>query len=336
MGFVRTLLGDIPPEEMGFTLAHEHIVCRPPYWAQRGESDLLLDDPERSRREVQEFYGRGGRTIVDATAVDYGRDVEAVAEISQSTGVNVIATAGFNKSFLWSAPLPGHLRALTGGYPTYQAWVESASVEALADFIGAEITRGLEGTCFRAGQVKFGTGYNAISPLEIKTMEAAAAVHFATGAPVHSHTEAGTMGLQQMEILKRLGVPLRRVSFGHMDRNLDLWYHRRLAQEGAFLSFDGVGKIKYHTESALIEHILQLVRDGFEDQILLSGDTARRSYYAHYGWGPGLSYPLRWFIPQLKDMAARQGLDGGRLVEKFYIENPMRCMTFETERICDV
>ena len=70
MGFVRTLLGDIPPEEMGFTLAHEHIVCRPPYWAQRGESDLLLDDPERSRREVQEFYGRGGRTIVDATAVD--------------------------------------------------------------------------------------------------------------------------------------------------------------------------------------------------------------------------------------------------------------------------
>lgn len=330
MGYIRTMLGDIPPEKMGFTLAHEHIVCTPPYWVQRGEKDLLLDDPERSRQEVQNFYDCGGRTIVDATAVDYGRNVEAVAEIARSTKVNVIATAGFNKSFLWSAPLPEHLRRLAGGYSTYQEWVEGASTEALADFVEKEITQGLEGTRFRAGQVKFGTGYNTISPLEIKTMEVAAAVCFATGAPVHSHTEAGTMGLQQTEILKSLGVPLRRVSFGHMDRNLDLWYHRKLAQEGAFLSFDGVGKIKYHTESALIGHILQLVQDGFEDQILLSGDTARRSYYASYGWGPGLSYPLRWFIPQLKDMAARQGLDGDKLVEKFYIRNPMRCMTFET------
>lgn len=25
MGFIRTLLGDIRPEEMGFTLSHEHL-----------------------------------------------------------------------------------------------------------------------------------------------------------------------------------------------------------------------------------------------------------------------------------------------------------------------
>ena len=40
---------------------------------------------------------------MDATAVDYGRDVKAVADIARATGVNIIGTAGFNKSFLWSA-----------------------------------------------------------------------------------------------------------------------------------------------------------------------------------------------------------------------------------------
>ena len=70
MSFVRTLLGDISPKDMGFTLAHEHIVCKPPYWVEKRENDLLLDYPERSRQEVLDFCNSGGRTIVDATAVD--------------------------------------------------------------------------------------------------------------------------------------------------------------------------------------------------------------------------------------------------------------------------
>lgn len=328
MAFVRTLLKDIPVEDMGFTLSHEHILCTPPYWAQRGVYDLILDDPRLSEAEVQDFYIQGGRTIVDATALDYGRKVEAVASISKTTGVHIIATAGFNKSFLWDAPIPSQLKPLIGGYETYLQWIRAWSPSQLSDFVAREITEGLEGTAFRAGQVKFGTGYNSISPEEIKTMEVAASVHFSTGAPIHSHTEAGTMGLQQLRLLQDMGVPMNRVSFGHMDRNLDLWYHRKLAQSGAFLCFDGVGKIKYHTESALIHHILQLVKDGFENQILLSGDNARRSYYARYGYGPGLSYPIQWFIPQLRDMALAQGLDADSLIHKFYFQNPMRCMAF--------
>ena len=50
MSFVRTLLGDISPKDMGFTLAHEHIVCKPPYWVEKKENDLLLDDPEPGKR----------------------------------------------------------------------------------------------------------------------------------------------------------------------------------------------------------------------------------------------------------------------------------------------
>ena len=31
MPFIRTMLGDIKPEQLGFTYSHEHIVCRPRY-----------------------------------------------------------------------------------------------------------------------------------------------------------------------------------------------------------------------------------------------------------------------------------------------------------------
>lgn len=331
MDFVRTLYGDIKPQDMGFTLAHEHLVCRPPHWIWKREEDLLLDDPEKTMADVEDYKAAGGRTIVDATAIDYGRDVNAVAEIAEKTGITVIGTAGFNKSFLWDAPIDKRLSALIGGYSDFRTWIRNTTVEKLTDFVSDEVEHGLEGTSYKAGQVKYGTGYNMISPLEVKTMEVACAVHHNTGAPIHSHTEAGTMALKQVEILKSCGAELSCVSFGHMDRNLDLWYHRKIGETGAFLSFDGIGKIKYHPESVLIEHIITLVKDGFQKQILISGDTARKSYYRHYKYGLGLDYSITGWIPQFKDMAAREGIDAEAVLNDFFVHNPARCMTFKNK-----
>src|SRR5699024_1925853 len=103
MSFIRTLNGDILPQDMGVTYSHEHIVCRPPYWVEKEEDDLILDQSENALKEVMDFKELGGKTIVDATAVDYGRDVKAVQRISKQARIQIIGTAGFNKSFLWSA-----------------------------------------------------------------------------------------------------------------------------------------------------------------------------------------------------------------------------------------
>ena len=56
------------------TYSHEHIVCRPAYWVERGQEDLLLDDPVKSEEEVRLAKLAGVDPIVDATAIDYGRD----------------------------------------------------------------------------------------------------------------------------------------------------------------------------------------------------------------------------------------------------------------------
>ena len=329
MGYIRTLTGDIPPESLGFTYSHEHIVCRPAFWAERGEDDLLLDDPEKSQKDIEDFRACGGSAIVDATAVDYGRDVPAVYRISLETGIKIVGTAGFNKSFLWDAKIKEELKPIIGDYETYGEWIDRASVNALADFVIREVEEGLEGTPFKAGQVKFGTGYNRIAPLEEKTLRAVARAHRETKAPIHSHTEAGTMALEQIELLQSEKVDMRCVSFGHMDRNPDPYVHEQIARTGAYLCFDGIGKIKYAPESVRIALILELVRKGYEDQILIGGDTARKSYYKHYGHGLGLAYIISKWVPRFVDEAGRAGFDGNKLVEKFFVLNPAACFAFK-------
>ncbi|CAH0121742.1 MULTISPECIES: phosphotriesterase [unclassified Paenibacillus] len=329
MSFIRTLDADISKDQLGFTYSHEHIVCRPAHWAERNEDDMLLDDPEKSKLDVLDFKRHGGQAIVDATAIDYGRDVPAVHNIMKETGVRIVGTAGFNKSFLWDAAVKDELKPLIGNYKTYYEWIEAKSVNELAEFVIREVEEGLEGTPFKAGQVKFGTGYNRITPLEEKTLRAVARAHHETKAPIHSHTEVGTMALEQIELLRSENIDLSFLSLGHMDRNPDPYYHEQLAKTGAYLSFDGIAKIKYAPESTRIHLILELVRKGYEDQILISGDTARKTYYKHYEHGLGLEYIIAKWVPRFIDEANRAGFDGQKLVEKFFVKNPANCFAFK-------
>lgn len=329
MSFIRTFEGDIRPEQLGFTYAHEHIVCRPGHWEERGADDLLLDDPQKSLLDVADFKACGGEAIVDATAVDYGRDVEAVRRIGLETGVRIVGTAGFNKSFLWDARIKEELKPLTGSYGTYAEWIDNASIHQLTEFVVREVEEGLEGTSIKAGQVKFGTGYNRITPQEEKTLRAVARAHHETKAPIHSHTEVGTMALEQLELLRSENVDLSHVSLGHMDRNPDPYLHEQLARTGVYLSFDGIGKIKYAPESTRIALILELVRKGYENQILISGDTAHKTYYKHYDHGLGLAYIKAKWLPRFIDEADRAGFDGAALANKFFVRNPAACFAFK-------
>lgn len=330
MSFVRTLTRDIAPGEMGVTYSHEHIVCRPPYWLERSADDLILESPSRSILDIQDFVNLGGKTIVDATAIDYGRDVPAVAKIAEKTGVHIIGTAGFNKGFLWSAKLPEHLKPIVGDYKTYADWIRESTVDKLTEHVVKEVEAGLEGTGCRAGQVKLGTGYNSITPLEEKTLIAVAQAHKQTKAPVHCHTEAGTMALEQIGLLKREGVEIENVSFGHMDRNLDLYYYEKILSYGGYLCFDGIGKIKYGPESARIEAIMTLCRRGYENRILISHDLARKSYYRHYNYGIGMRFILEKWAPRFAEECAAADLNGKALLAKFLVANPARCFTFKS------
>ena len=322
MGFIRTLNGDIAANQLGVTYSHDHIYCIPPYWAERQDDDLLLDDPAASERELADFYQAGGRAIYDATAPDYGRQVVTVAEMAKRQQVHVIATTGFNKGFLWSSLRPGSTQ-------TFADWIERSSIDALVEHVCHEVTTGIEGSDYRAGMVKCGTGYNTISSLERKTMEVIVRAQQLTGAPMHSHTEMGTMGLEQAQIFQALGLDLSRLCFAHMDRNPDPWLHRQIANTGAFLSFDGMSRIKYYPEHIRTQAILALCKRGYQKQILIGGDFARKSMSAHYGKGGlGLKFILADWRPRFIAEAQEEGLDGEALLHDFLVENPARYFAF--------
>ena len=322
MTFVRTVSGDVAPESLGVTYAHDHLFCVPPLYKEKGIADFLIDDLEASIADVGLFTAAGGQAVYEATAIDYGRDPAALKAIADRTGIKIIATAGFNKASMWPGQMAGEGR-------TFAQWIDGHDRRAIRDHVVREVTEGLDGTAIRGGVAKFGTGYNTISAAEDKVMRAVLDAHKETGAPLHSHTEMGTLVLEQLAIVKQEGVDPTRLTIAHVDRNPDPWVHARAAATGVFVCFDGISRVKYHPESVLIDCILKLVRRGHERQILIGGDIARRTMYRNYGEGGlGLGYILESWVPRFIEEAGEAGFDGAGLIRTFLVLNPQRAFAF--------
>lgn len=314
MSFVRTVLGDIDPKELGKTLTHEHILASPPAKFADKDPDLVLDSLEKIIAEVNDFKATGGVSIVDASAIDYGRNIKGVVQVAEATGVNMIATSGFNKGLF------------------FDQWIYDATESELTERVIREVEEGIDGTNHKAGQVKFGTMYNSIWPVEEKVLKAVAHAQKETKAPMFSHTEAGTMALEQIELVEREGVNLEQWTVGHLDRNPDLWYHLQIAKKGVYMSFDQLSKVKYHTDQARIDVLIELIKRGYQKKILLSGDMARKSYLANYGGGPGFTYIPTRFVPRLIDELGNRGFSDEKIdqiVDDLTVNNPREFLTFK-------
>lgn len=302
---VRTIKGDVDPAELGFTYTHEHLVCFPPPIVMREDADFELPRVDKAVEELQILYEAGGRCLVEGTAIDYGRDVKAMIEIARQSPVHIVFTTGFNKGRF------------------HPDWVIQSSVEQLRDMMIREIEDGVDGTGARPGVLKAGAWYNVITPQEEKVIRAVAQAHAATGVPIWIHTEAGTMALEQLDLLEEEGVDPQRVAIGHCDRNADLWLHLQIAKRGAFVGYDGPSKIKYYPDSVRVELIKGMLDAGFGSRLLISGDMGRRSYLTSYGGGPGFGYILKKFVPRL----LAEGLTQAD-IDQIWVRNPAEWLAF--------
>jgi phosphotriesterase-related protein len=93
----------------------------------------------------------------------------------------------------------------------------------------------------------------------------------------------------------------------------------QLAKRGAYVQFDGPGKVKYYPDSTRVALIENLLEHGYVEQLLISGDMGRQSYLHAYGGGPGFRYILTKFIPRLRD----EGIDQ-KAIDTIFVENPAR------------
>ena len=80
MSFVRTVLGDILPEQMGLTYSHEHVVIEESF-PTVANKDFVLNDTGKISAELIEFFTNGGGTLVDTMLANCGRNVLKIAEV---------------------------------------------------------------------------------------------------------------------------------------------------------------------------------------------------------------------------------------------------------------
>jgi phosphotriesterase-related protein len=293
-------------KQLGITYSHEHLATHATAELTARDADLLLDDPDCIAPDLAAFRAAGGATIVELTTIDYGREPAMLQHISEQSGIQIIAATGFNKGV--------YCRPFTEG-------VEPAK---LAERMIAELQDGIQETGVRPGVIKTASSLDRIEPWEERAFRAAARAHLATGRPVITHTEHGTMAEEQVALLRSEGMQPQHIILSHMDHRPDLALHRRLAETGVFLSYDQIPKPKYRTEATALELIVALARLDLHHQVMVGGDFARRSYFAGWGGAPGLAYLLTTFRSRLAEHLTAAGLPAAAVIDAIFVQNPAR------------
>ena len=219
MATINSVLGPIDSKDLGFTLAHEHIFSA---FAgiYRNYPEFFGDNVvERLVSELKGVKEAGVDTIVDATTIDLGRDVELLAEVSRLSGVNIIAITG------WWLDTPRFLSAV--------------SVDQLAESFTREVVEGIAGTDIRAGILKSASDMGGVKPEEEKVLRAIARAHLKTGVPIMVHSyPAGQVSRRQLAVLKEEGVDPKRIKFDHSNDTTDVEYLTWLLEQGCYLGLD--------------------------------------------------------------------------------------------------
>ena len=278
MSVVRTVLGDIPGEELGTCWAHEHLVIDGGV-AKLVNPEISLQRVEDAVAELAPCVAAGLRAVVDPMPADAGRNVAKLAAISRRAGVHVIAATGLHHARFYGE----------------RHWGELLEPGELAELFVADVTDGIDAhdyngpvvrrTPHRAGVVKVAGSLDGPSPRDRRIFEAAALTVARTGTALLTHCEVGTGGVAQLELLEELGVPLHRVILSHTDKVPDRGYHRELLSAGAWLVYDQ-GLRSPDTTARLVGW---MVEDGHQGRLLLGTDGARRSLWSVLGGSPGLA-----------------------------------------------
>ncbi|AXE83910.1 phosphotriesterase [Streptomyces sp. Go-475] len=303
MSAVRTVLGDVPPGDLGVCDAHDHLFFGSPRLPGQELSSVAA-----ARAELAAFREQGGGAVVQWTPYGLGRRAADLPPLSRECGVHVVAATGLHQDVHYDEDTLAGLRG------------------RLADVFVAELTDGIGPPGVRAGLVKVAGGFHALDAHARWTMTAAAEAHHATGAPIAVHLELGTGALDVLDLLcGELGVPPHRVVLGHLNRSPDFVVHRQAAESGCYLAFDGPSRANHATDWRMPDAVRALADAGFGDRLLLGADTTTAAARSVDG-GPGMPYLLRRVRPRLAQAV------GEDLVERVLVDNPGRAFAVEWRR----
>lgn len=254
---IQTVTGQIAPEQLGSTLMHEHL-----YTSSMG---IATHYPQFYRKDVDEFVcsemndlkKEGYSTVVDATPVGLGRDVKALKRVSEATGMQIIATAG------WWGVEPPYL-----GPSTDEQWAQC--------FID-DITKGCDETDIKAGLLKASMD-GAPDEWTKKMHHAVGMASVETGTNIFLHTYCPKeTPRHQLAFLKEVGTDMNKVVVDHIPETMDLDFVKWIYDQGAWLGLDRFPIILFPGEYAVptesrFKFIKEILDAGMGDRVLFSHD----------------------------------------------------------------
>ena len=302
VSFVRTVLGDIDPSELGVTYAHEHLVID-------GGRPVADGRPTSTCPTSTRWRPRCARRDGARTAVPWSTRCPAtpaatpakLAELARRTGVNIVAPTGLHHERFYG---PAH-------------WSHRVTPEDLAELFVADITEGIDAARLRGpGRPAHGT----IGPGSSRSPAATAAHRHATprvrggrrGASTDRAPRSSPIARPAPARSSRSGAPdrLRRVGPGTScsatsTRSSTATTTARSCATGAFVEYDQSFRWGDAAERDARAARAGWPRTGCSTASSLGMDAARQGYYSVYGGAPGLGWLLDGFSAEHGGARAR-------------------------------
>jgi phosphotriesterase-related protein len=266
MSTVPTVRGPVAPEELGVTLAHEHVISVLPE-VQRDFPDLAWEIGRDAviayvAEQLRALAAQGVGTIVDCTAIDHGRDVPALVEANRDADIHLVVATGIYRH---------------DDLPFFYRFRADPGRDILQEMFVRDLRDGVQGPGVRAGVIKCTTDLPGVTPHIDRILRSAARAHRETGAPITTHSRADLRnGLDQQEVFRQEGVDLTRVVIGHSGDTTDLDYLERLLDAGSYIGADRFGLYGGANLDLAerVDVVARLCERGWASQILLAHDAA--------------------------------------------------------------
>lgn len=261
---IQTVTGAISKRDLGAVLMHEHISCSSlsfckalgKSWLDKTQLKKLAYD---TLKQTNHKYNLG--LMVDGTPIDLGRDALLLKEVSELSGVKIVASTGF--------------------YYLQSIEFFNNSPQELAKWLIYECENGIDGTDIKPGILKCATGNMGITEDNKKKLSTMGIVQKETGLPLYVHCEHNDdIAFKQLDLLLENGANVDKIIIGHTAIRPDSNYLESVLKTGCYVCMDQCHCYPQNL-TAIADALVKLCQKGYKDKILLSNDYCIHSDFCN-------------------------------------------------------